>query len=197
MTDPTHVSEALGNVLRAMGELERLGPFVTRLKMGEDLYRRIREEAAQVPLDLSPWVPAHGVPVDIVQDLPPMAYRIHWSDGRVVTRYRKVLDPRVLQVAFREVTYGGRRGQAAKRHALGLMVKRFGWEYADVDARGCSWEGQRVSAYVPGLARIMELAGVTPEPWQHVTAARLLSWGPVTDPPHPDWRITVVDGEPQ
>lgn len=165
MTDPMHVSEALGNVLRAMGELERLGPFVTRLKMGEDLYRRIREEAAQVPLDLSPWVPAHGVPVDIVQDLPPMAYRIHWSDGRVATRYRKVLDPRVLQVRFRVQPYGGHRGP--ERHGLGLQVRRIGWVYADVDPRGCSWEGPRASVYLPGLAALAERAGMTLAPWQN------------------------------
>lgn len=164
VTEPRRIGELLTETLAA---IRAAGPVLTKLDISPQLYATLARahfaEQALHGYSVAPWL---GVPVYVDRKLPPYARREHYSDGRVVTRYRLVMDPRALRVAFRVVEYGGRRGQAAKRHALGLMVKRFGWDYADVDPRGCSWEGQRVSPYLPGLARIAELAGLKLTDWQ-------------------------------
>ena len=58
---------------------------------------------------------------------------------------------------------------------LTLCVRRWGWVHA-TDEWGASatheWAGQRVSPYVPGLARLAELAGLELTDWQRDYVAR-------------------------
>jgi hypothetical protein len=173
MPEPRPIRALLAETLAA---IRAAGPVLTKLDVSPQLYATLsRAHFADQALhgySAAPWL---GVPVYVDRELPPYARREHYSDGRVITRYRLVMDPRVLQVSFRDQTYAS-PPEGPERHGLSLMV-RWGraWIYAeDVDACGCSWKGARSCPYLPGLARVAELAGLELEPWQRARAAQAL-----------------------
>ena len=174
------MSTPLDCVRDLMEAMRQLGPVLTKLEMPPATYDALKRQqidrlANALPVPGIDPAAIIGVHVLVVRDLPPGALRLHYSDGRVVTRYRLVRDPSVLQLTFSEEVYGGRRGQAAERHYLTLCVRRWGWVHA-TDEWGASatheWAGQRVSPYVPGLARLAELAGLELTDWQRDYVAR-------------------------
>lgn len=181
MTEPRHVSELLAEWV---ARVAALGPFLVRIEMTQPTLDRLKtltpEVKSQVArgqalgyLSSDRVSPLAGVAVRAVSDLPPGALRLHYSDGRVVTRYRLVRDPRALQVCFRDQEYG-LRANRGERHGLSLMV-RFGrsWVYGD-QWPGTSWKGPRLCPYVPGLARLAELAGLELTEWQQDYVARAM-----------------------
>lgn len=168
MTEPT----PLERLRDAMELVRQASPFLTRVELTQatlDALRAAVEDRITRTLP-STLVSAWGVPLQVADDLPRGAVRLHYSDGRVVTRWRVVMHPKVLQVAVtagaRSVPYGrGRRME----HTLTLMVRRFGWVPAqDPEGRSLTWEwvGERVSAYWPGLAELTKAAGLELTKWQ-------------------------------
>lgn len=92
MTEPRPIRDILPEALAAIRSLAAQGPQLNRLDLSVVLYDALHREHvdrySHYGLDSRPWL---GVPVFVDRALPPWARREHWSDGRVVTRYRLVM----------------------------------------------------------------------------------------------------------
>lgn len=159
------------------------GPQLTKLEVSPEVYAAVTTAHftglanLTTEPDYRPWL---GVPVYVRDrsNLPPWARREHYSDGRVVTRYRLVMDPRVLQVRFMDQPYA-KAGGGPERHGLSLQVRRFGWEHL-VGYPGSAWKGARSCPYLPGLKALTDMAGLELTDWQRAYVTKAM---------HPDWRI--------
>lgn len=178
MTEPT-AEDYQANLAAAVAMFKALGPFLVRLEVSprqaENLRRRVTPERRP---DLAARLAA--VDLVVVHDLPHGAVRLHYSDGRVVTRWRVVMHPKVLQVTLQETPYG-------KSHGLRLMLNRhgYGWtpDWRDDAGRVIEhvWKGQRVSPYIPGLTALAQVAGLELTAWQRDYVARAVRHpGPIT-----------------